>query len=191
MDFSAYCKGLFCNVDGGTIKNLNLQNAMMSGVLNVALIATYLSEGSTVSNCHVQGKMHGLQVSMGGIVSRNEGLIENCTAEIETDVAGMGGIVYENQTTGVVRDCSASGSIRCTAGGAGGVVVQNYGLVERCSSSVDIQALYGTNGAQYNPRSAGGFVYMNNEGGLIRECYATGNLSSNGNGFIGGFKNGN
>jgi len=195
MDFSAYCKGLFCNVDGGTIKNLNLQNAMMSGVLNVALIATYLSEGSTVSNCHVQGKMHGTQVSLGGIVSKNEGLIENCTADIETDGAGMGGIVYENQTTGVVRDCSVTGTARCTAGNGGGVVNYNYGLIERCTASVDIQALYGTNGAVnsntgykvYNVHYAGGFVVYNWMGGIIRECYATGNLSSEGNSQLGGF----
>ena len=187
LDFSVWDKGLFCNVDGGTIKNLTLSNAMMSGASHAAMIAVFLSEGSTVSNCHVQGKMHGLQVSMGGIVSKNEGLVENCTAEIETDVAGMGGIVYENQTAGIVRDCSASGSIRCTAGGAGGIVVTNSGLIERCSASVDIQALYGTNGAQYNPRSAGGLVHTNNESGIIRECSATGNLCANGNGQIGGF----
>ncbi len=194
MDFSSYNKGLFCNVEDGTIKNLNLKNAMMSGVGNVALIAAFLSEGSVVSNCHVQGKMHGTQVSLGGIVSKNEGLIESCSADIETDGAGMGGIVYENQTTGIVRDCSATGSARCTAGNGGGVVNYNYGLVERSSASVDIQALYGTNGAVnasgnkvYSPHFAGGFVVYNWTGGIIRECYATGNLSANGNGRLGGF----
>lgn len=194
MDFSGYNKGLFCNVDGGTIKNLNLQNAMMSGVSHVALIAAFLSEGSTVSNCHVQGRMHGVQVSLGGIVSKNEGLIENCTADIQTEGAGMGGIVYENQTTGIVRDCSATGSARCTAGNGGGLVNYNYGLVERCTASVDIQALYGTNGAVneygnkvYSPHYAGGFVVYNWIDAIIRECSATGNLSSESNGQLGGF----
>lgn len=55
LDFSVWDKGLFCNVDGGTIKNLTLSNAMMSGASHAAMIAVFLSEGGTVSNCHVQG----------------------------------------------------------------------------------------------------------------------------------------
>ena len=195
MDFSSYNKGLFCNVDGGTIKNLSLSNAMVSGVSNAALVAVFLTNGGTVSNCHVQGKLLGTQVSLGGIVSKNEGLIEKCTADIETEGAGMGGIVYENQTTGIVRDCSATGTARCTAGNGGGVVNFNYGLIERSSASVDIQALYGTNGAVnsntgykiYSVRYAGGFVAYNWMGGIIRECVATGNLASEGNSQLGGF----
>ena len=194
MDFSAWDKGLFCNVDGGTIKNLTLKNVTMCGVSHAACIAVFLKEGSTVSNCTVQGKMYGLQVSLGSIVSVNEGLVEKCTVQIETDGPGMGGIVHENQTTGIVRDCSVSGTARCTAGNGGGLVNYNYGLIERCSSSVDIQALYGTNGTVniygnkvYSPRYAGGFVVYNWMGGTIRECSATGNLSANGNGQLGGF----
>ena len=195
MDYSTWCKGLFCHVDGGTVKNVNLQNAIMSGAWAAAILVTYLTDGATVKNCHVQGKMHGRQVSLGGICNRNEGIIENCMADIETDGASVAGIVVENAATGIVRDCSATVTARCTAGNGAGCVSSNYGLVERCSASVDIQALYGTAGAinsstgyyVYSVHNAAGFVDTNYEGGIIRECSATGDLASEGNGLLGGF----
>ena len=201
VDFSSYNKALFGNIVGGSVKNLTLSNANIAGIGYIALLASNVKQGSTISNCHVQGKLHSLSASMGAIAGENGGLIEHCSANVELTQGRIGGFVHTNQETGVIRDCSVSGKAYSTSGDIGGFVHTNLGLIERCSASVDIQALYGkTQGATgsqaYRGRYAGGFLFSNmyavedgriSHQGVIRECYATGSLQSNNGGKLGGF----
>ncbi|MBE6323430.1 MAG: hypothetical protein E7074_00455 [Bacteroidales bacterium] len=185
-DFSVMNKALFVNLDGGTIENLRVANAKMAGV-GQALLVLDAGVGSVIRNCHAQGEMRATQSGSNGLVRTNKGLIENCSTSVRTDLQGASAFVGTNDSTGIIRNCTAAGAIRCTMGDGSGFVGGNYGLIERCSSNVQIQALggpdAGTNavgGHTFRYRSGAGFVMMNDRGGIIRECSATGDLLAEG-----------
>lgn len=176
LDYTAFNRALFANIDGGTIENLNISGARMEGVSNVAFLAIRTSKGSVIRNCHVQGKFIGIQCQPGALVCVNSGLIENCSANVDISGAAACSIVYENQTDGTIRSSTASGTITATAAQPGGFVWRNWGLIEQCVSSVDVTALYGKHAnGQYAGHDAAGFVFENR--GIIRECAATGNVA--------------
>lgn len=178
LDVTAFNRGLFCNVDGGTIENLNIGDARMNGMSKVAILAVNTTNGAIIRNCHVQGELRGFATGMGGVVSENNGLVENCSANVNIVTYGGGIVVNTNGTNGIVRSCTAAGSVYATAGNTGCFVVRNDGLIEMCSSSADVTALYGKqeNGKSWG-HNAGGFLYYNY--GTVRECSATGNVTVN------------
>ena len=183
-DFSVMNKALFVNLDGGTIENLNIANAKMAGV-GQALLVLNTSAGSVVRSCHVQGELRGSQGAMSGLVGTNKGLIENCSANITAEPLGCGAFVSTNDSTGVIRNCTTSGSLYCIKGNGAGFASTNNGLIEHCTADVAIRAMggpdVGTNavgGHTFRYRSGAGFV-MNN-GGTIRTCGATGDLMAEG-----------
>lgn len=175
LDFSTWNKALFGQVSGGTVSNLTVADAQMSGVCNVALLANYVKEGSVISNCHVSGSITSVSAN-GGMVNSNAGLIENCSAAIIASGKSsrynsgliFGGIATINNPTGMIRQCSVAGS----ADQGAGVSYQNIGLIEQTTSAVEFTCLYGRTA----PNDAAGFVAFNNKEGVIRECVATGNL---------------
>ena len=166
---------MFGQVSGGTVSNLTVADAQMSGVCNVALLANYVKEGSVISNCHVSGSITSVSAN-GGMVNSNAGLIENCSAAIIASGKSsrynsgliFGGIATINNPTGIIRQCSVAGS----ADQGAGVSYQNIGLIEQTTSAVEFTCLYGRTA----PNDAAGFVAFNNKEGVIRECVATGNL---------------
>lgn len=178
LDQTAWSRGLFTNLDGGTIENLNLSGAHMNGIGNAALLVVHATKGSVIRNCHVQGEFRGHANYMGGVVSDNEGLIENCSANVNITPVGGGIIAHTNKAEGVIRNCTAAGSIYATATSTGCFVDTNEGLIEKCSSSAGVTAL---RGKQENNKivghNAGGFLYYNY--GTVRECSATGNVTVN------------
>ena len=184
-DFSVMYKALFVHADGATIENVRLANARMAGVTQAFLVVDARA-GTVIRNCHAQGEMRGTQSGAAGLVNGNHGLIENCSVEIVTDLQGGGAFVGTNETDGVIRNCSSTGSMRCTMSDGAGFVSTNHGLIEKCTADVDIQALYGpspgVNEYGNHPmwyRSGAGFV-VTNEGGTIRECAAFGDIASEG-----------
>ena len=183
-DFSVMNKALFVNLDGGTIENLNMANAKMAGV-NQALLVLNVEANSVVRNCHVEGEIRGTQSSCNGLVYNNKGLIENCSATVNTNLQGGAAFVGTNEATGVIRNCTSAGFMRCTMGAGAGFVSSNLGLIEKCTANVHVQALGGpdaqTNevgGHTFRYRSGAGFVLENS--GTIRECAALGNLDAEG-----------
>lgn len=184
LDFSTWNKALFGCLSGGSIQNLNIANAMMSGVCNVALLVNEVTEGSTISNCNVSGTIISVSAN-GGMVNTNEGLIENCVANITASGTSsinnqgliFGGISTINNATGIIRNCSVIG----TADQGAGVSYQNMGLIEQTTAGVEFTCLYGRRA----PNNAAGFVEFNNKGGVVRECVATGDLY--GVGYLSGF----
>ena len=178
IDLTAFNRGLFCNVDGGSVENLNLSDARMNGMSNTALLVVKATNNSVIRNCHVQGSFRGFANAIGGIVSQNDGLIENCSANINITTAGGGVIVHTNKESGVVRNCTATGEIYATAMSTGAFADTNDGLIEKSSSSVNVTCL---RGKQENGRTWGhngvGFIHSNN--GTARECFATGNVTIN------------
>ena len=179
LDLTVFNRGLFCNVDGGSVENLNLSGARMNGMSYTALLVVKATGNSVIRNCHVQGSFRGFADAIGGIASQNEGLIENCSANIDITTAGGGAIVHNNKENGVVRNCTAAGVFYTTAMSTGAFANTNDGLIEKSSSSVNVTCLRGKqdNGKVWG-HNAAGFIHSNN--GTIRECSATGNVTING-----------
>ena len=178
LDMTVFNRGLFCNVDGGSVENLNLSGARMNGMSYTALLVVKATGNSVIRNCHVQGSFRGFANAIGGIASQNEGLIENCSANIDITTAGGGAIVHNNKENGVVRNCTAAGVFYTTAMSTGAFANTNNGLIEKSSSSVNVTCLRGKqdNGKAWGHNGAG-FIHSNN--GTIRECSATGNVTIN------------
>ncbi len=178
LDMTVFNRGLFCNVDGGSVENLNLSGARMNGMSYTALLVVKATGNSVIRNCHVQGSFRGFADAIGGIASQNEGLIENCSANIDITTAGGGAIVHNNKENGVVRNCTATGAFYTTAMSTGAFANTNDGLIEKSTSSVNVTCLRGKqdNGKIWGHNGAG-FIHSNN--GTIRECSATGNVTIN------------
>ena len=178
LDMTVFNRGLFCNVEGGSVENLNLSGARMNGMSYTALLVVKATGNSVIRNCHVQGSFRGFADAIGGIASQNEGLIENCSANIDITTAGGGAIVHNNKENGVVRNCTAMGAFYTTAMSTGAFANTNDGLIEKSSSSVNVTCLRGKqdNGKIWGHNGAG-FIHSNN--GTIRECSATGNVTIN------------
>ena len=184
-DYSVMNKALFVNVEGATIENVRMANARMAAV-NQAFLVQQAGVGTVIRNCHVQGEMRSTQAAISGLVDSNHGLIENCSVDIHSDLQGGGAFVGTNESDGVIRNCTSTGSMRCTMSNGAGFVANNYGLIEKCTANVLVQALYGPSPSvnQYGVhpmwyRSGAGFVDTN-QGGTIRECAAFGDVWSEG-----------
>ena len=93
LDNTAFNRGLFARLDGGTIENLNLQNAHMCGINNTALLVVKAIGNSAIRNCHVQGEFRGIEAQIGAIACDNEGLIEDCSADVYISPGGGGAFV--------------------------------------------------------------------------------------------------
>ena len=185
LDYSAFYEALFVHVEGGTIENVRMENIKMAG-LNQAFLVEEAGIGTVIRNCHARGEMRGTQSGIAGLVNNNKGLIENCSVEMHSNLQGGAAFVGTNEATGVIRNCSSTGSMRCTMSDGAGFVGTNHGLIEQCTADVDIQALLGpspgVNEYGYHPmwyRSGSGFVNTN-MGGTIRECAAFGNVAIEG-----------
>ena len=120
---SSNLQGLFGYVLGGTVKNVTLSDARITGRRNVGGIVGFLTDNNqligTVNNCHVDGNVaiHTVVSDAdyhGGIVGYS-GTILNCTSRAVLTVAdnltgcdNYGGIVGQNM--GPVSNCLAIGA---------------------------------------------------------------------------------
>jgi len=159
--------GLFgCIDDGGTVKNVVLENVQIASdnqYANVGGVAGY-SRGN-IENCSVSGSVSGNSNSNG---------TSNC----------VGGVVGQ-QYGGTITECTSS-AIVDGRNEVGGVVGFNgVGTLTACYATGDVTA-------ERDPRNntyAGGVVGFNGVGTLTA-CYATGNVTGTGTGsgsiYVGG-----
>jgi len=153
--------GLFSVIGaGGFVQNLILEDALVEGNTNVAILAG-LNRGS-IMNCHCTGIVYGLSKA-GALVGTNNGRISQCssTADIVGDEC-IGGLVGGNH---------GSVSLSCAAGlvvgddYAGGLVgYNNAGLLTNCYATATIAG-----------RHIGALVGYN-DGAMVISCLAGGNL---------------
>ncbi len=121
----------------------------------------------------------------GGIVGRNNGVIENCSVSGEVQGAStVGGIAGRN--TGVIRACHMTGTVAGKNNFVGGIVGHSFsGQVRNCSANVTVI------GSSMN---VGGIAGGNNSGAVIENCCAAGKVQGseaiNGIGGIAGNLNG-
>ena len=134
----------------GTVKNLTLKDAKITGITYVGGVVGY-NDGGTIENCHVTGESESAikgKSYAGGVVGVNRGgTIKNCHVAEDCSVYGddAGGIAGNNENGGTVTGCyalcSLTGKKQCTFGG----------IIGRFSDSGSLTACYSkcsyTNGA--------------------------------------------
>jgi uncharacterized protein YciU (UPF0263 family) len=170
--------GLFGYIsDEGEIKNVNLVNADVAGLLSYVGGLVGFNAGS-VSNSYATGKVTGL-IDAGGLVGYNKGTIYNSytAAKVKTITSPnfnlyVGGLVGFN--SGSVSNSYATGKVTGLFD-AGGLVGRNSGSVSNSYATGEVTVFMG----------AGGLVGLNNYGGSVSNSYATGKVTTV-MGYVGG-----
>lgn len=166
--------GLFSNITGGTVKNLNISGVKASN-LGGAVIAA--CNYGYIENCSVSGEIQSQRVRQtAGIAGENNGRIENCIADIDFVCEGnvkTGGICAINN--GVINRSKFSGKMQIAGENsvAGGICgTDNEGYISECFSHADATL----NGL----KSYFGGICALSEGSQIYKCASTGTCRING-----------
>ncbi|MDN2715638.1 YDG domain-containing protein [Janthinobacterium sp. SUN120] len=158
--------GLFGKVQGGTVRNLALQNGSVAGVNNVGALVG-LNIGGTLDTVRSSAVVSGAS-AVGGLVGSNGGTLRNASAS--GNVAGInaanggsiGGLVGANLAGASIDAAYATGDVTGARDKVGGLVGNNDGAISQS---------YAT-GAARGAANIGGLAGRN--GGSISDAYATG-----------------
>lgn len=176
--------------DGEGFVRMNSTNAVIENCHSSVVIESK-TEGAgfvnyntgTISKCYATGSLKsssgwyvaGFAVSNGGTITDSY-----TTIDIEN---GDAGFVNNNELSGVIERCYATGSIRVSRDGAGGFVFRNDGTIRRSFATGDIfEETENENidwAGKLNNISlfyVGGFASVNNTHGIIEMCFATGDI---------------
>lgn len=179
--------GLFgCIDDGGTVKNVKLENVQITSDHQYAYVGGVAGNNDgAIENCSVSGSVSGNSTynSVGGIVGDNYGTIQGCSAAVTVkDGKNTGGIAGSNK--GTITNCCSTGTVTSdnNYSNTGGVVGYNEGAtITACYSTGNI-----TSSGEYC--NTGGVVGQNmrkSDSGQIIACYhANGTVS--GDSYVGG-----
>lgn len=132
--------GLFGNICEGTVQNLVIPDANVSGKQFVGCIAGLVSNGGIVQNCYVSGSISSNEhMAIGGITGTVEGgTVQNCVFNGSINgsgifIGGIAGAVVEGGTMQnciVTADVSGSGTaVGCVSG-----AVINSSTVQDCAA---------------------------------------------------------
>lgn len=169
--------GLFGNVDGGEIKNLDIIDPDVTGADYPSAFGYFLGV-SKARNCHVDtfngGKIAG-NGGVGGFTGCTAGsaLIEDCSANILVSGKGyVGGFVGYMRGNSIFRRCYSSGKGESTGAYLGGFFAMSDAnsavLVEDCFSNKELNGTHvGAFGGYHNRYSAGT---------IVRRCVAYGKV---------------
>ena len=154
-----------CLDSNGTVRDLTLADARISGATDIAGIAAH--NYGTVTGCTVSGTVSGTGTT-GGIVSRNMdgGKVENCVNTATVSGAVTGGIAGENAADADISGCRNSGTVSGT-NSVGGIVGINSGTVEDARNT----------GAVTGANTHVGGIAGNHVGGAITRCGNSGNVT--------------
>jgi hypothetical protein len=160
----------FVNDPNAEILNLELRDPNISGEYGVGAIVGTLNAGS-VTNCTVSSGQVAGGVVAGAIAGVNSGTIFSCRSR--SDVSGLnhiGGLVGANN--GLIRNCDSSGPVSGLSQ-LGGLVGANFsGAIEESHSIGSVSGAGDPNSVEI-----GGLAGINESGGLIGNCYATGGVT--------------
>ncbi|MHC4467689.1 MAG: GLUG motif-containing protein, partial [Planctomycetota bacterium] len=175
--------GLFGAIGGAAhIENLGIRNVDVEVTGNswsIGSLVGWISISSAkVSGCYAEGGTVDGWQSVGGLVGKNRGTIEDSHAAVTVSGTqlGIGGLTGSNSRT--IRDSYATGDVSGTDEGIGGLVGRNTsddGLIEDCHATGNV-----TGGDM-----VGGLVGDKERGEVIR-CYATGDVETPSEGNVGG-----
>jgi hypothetical protein len=163
--------------NGHTISNITYAS-------NESLI--YCNNG-TILNLHIN-KFYSTSsmANVGGIVYENNGLIQNCSANVDItfSCARLGLIAVQNNTNGKIIACKSTGTVKFngTAIGfsgtptiAGGITSSNEGIIKQCYSNVDFEIRSYVRQSSHVSGICGAFNTTNTHA-IIEECYFSGSI---------------
>jgi hypothetical protein len=156
--------GLFGFVSGGTLVNIEVNGAEVTGGTNSGILAGYLTSGATVSNCSSSGVITGSSYT-GGLIGYNDGSTISGSYSAANVNGGMsvGGLSGENGSGSFITDCYARGAV--TASDMAG------GLTGYCMGS-SITNCYATGSVSIEPWNmmAGGLIPFQDMS-VVTDCY--------------------
>ena len=137
---------------------------------NNALFGSIASSG-TVQDLTIQIYNWSVNISTatGSIAYSNAGIIQCCQVLDWTGEKNIGGIVYQNESTGVVKDCCV-GTLTLSKSSetlVGGIAFINDGRIQDCYVSGKLQST--ASGTRTDLSSATAIVRTNN--GTVENCY--------------------
>ena len=184
-----FYSGLFSVIGStGSVKNLTLENASVSGTNYVGIIAGW-SLGS-ITDCTVSGVVthivaNGYKVFVGGVSGRAEGNIDGCSAAVNLTVTDAEAATYAGGIAGYLSfNGSSSSPLTLTASGTVNIVVARSayagGLVGYNYYNITITDSYATGNvtASGYDSYAGGLVGYSQSDSTITDSYATGNVTA-------------
>jgi len=196
--------GLIGNTSQTAVVKSSSATGKVSGTSNVGGLVGNCAR-AIISNCTASTNVVASSANSGGLVGVNSGNISNCeaTGNIETNADYAGGLCGNN--SGVISSSIASGNVKGTKNYYGGLSGKNSGSITNSLSQGNVEGAVtiggfvssntgtittsGATGNVSGSSSVAGFVYQNSSGGLIDECYANGDVVSQGarsGGFVGG-----
>jgi filamentous hemagglutinin family protein len=151
----------------GVVRNVGVTNANVTG--NTNLLYGILAEQNQglITHAYTSGIREGGSfegATLGGLVGRNDGLIERSSSSASISSGGvLGGLVGVNY--GTINQSFATGAVSPNIHGVGGGLVgNNYGTVSQA---------YAT-GVTFGFTSAGGLIYAN--AGVVEQSFASGEV---------------
>ena len=189
-----FYSGLFSVIGStGSVKNLTLENASVSGTNYVSIIAGW-SLGS-ITDCTVSGAVthiaaNGYKVFVGGIAGRAEENVDRCSAAVDLTVTEAQVEIYVGGIVGYLSSSDSSSSpLMLTASGTANVSGEGYpvyigGLVGYIYSNIDLSNCHTEmqiiTASSSSNAYAGGLIGYNNSSITITDSYATGDVTDSG-----------
>ncbi len=159
--------------NGNIVSNLYInRNSSYKGLFGI------IGEGGTVKNLAIEDANMSGQYDLGTLVGENRGTIDYCYATGNVtggSYVHAGGLVGQNTHTGIIKNSYAVVNVTTEGKNTGGLVGSNDGLIEKCfatgnvAGSGDWSHAGGLVGLHWN--QVGGTA-------IIRNCYATGNVTT-------------
>ena len=189
-----FYSGLFsCISASGSVTNLVLENASVSGTNYIGGIAGYTL--GAVTGCTVTGSIthlggNGYKVFAGGIAGRAEASVDGCVTDVtvtvedaraETNVGGIVGYLAYSGSQSESMTLAADGSVTVSASGG----VYAGGLIGRSRVGLYLSDSYATGDVKStctdgNISRVGGLVGYGVGTVTVTDSYATGNVTSTG-----------
>ena len=163
-------QGLFYGLNnGGTIKNVSLENVDISGGSSLGALVGVVLSGS-INNCNASGSVTGTSDQVGGLIGvySSSANLQNCYTNVDTKGSGSLGGLVGVASSGTIKKCFATGNVTGSADKVGGLVGAAYNTnIENCYATGKIS---GTG-------DVGGLV---GSGRNIADSYATGRVTGTG-----------
>jgi hypothetical protein len=162
----------------GTVKDSKTEVDVIAAGAHAGGLAGFVAAGVEITGSHATGKVTSSEKEAGGLIGDNHGLVDHCYATgdvINKGVQYTGGLVGIGY--GTIKNSYATGDV--TSGGdAGGLVGDQHEPVINCHATGDVKA---------PGHSNGGLVgYMVSANALVKNSYATGDVTTTGTGITGG-----
>ena len=195
--------------NAGTVEGCS-SSATVSGEFQAGgVVGRNDGSASVLKNSSASGSVTSSSTWAGGVVGVNGGTVEGCSSSaVVSGVDIVGGVAGGSMVTGLIRNSDATGNVTATGvsgrgGWVGGVVGENAGTVEGCSSTGAVSGKFqvggvvgrneGSDSVVKNSSASGNVSGSENwvggvagiNVGTVNDCYSTGSVSGEAR-FVGG-----